>query len=121
MDDEMLEMIHDLHGPLFEETKRKSNEQDESDKISGIFPEIEEELYPGYLKFTSFNFLVKLMHIRVLNCWSNKSFDMLRESLKKAFPDGVKLHASYYESKKRLRDRWERENFKSRSEENTKA
>ncbi|KAA0068183.1 uncharacterized protein E6C27_scaffold238G001570 [Cucumis melo var. makuwa] len=78
MDDEMVEMIHDLHGPMFEGCRRESNEQDESDKISGMFPEIEEELYPGCLKFTSFNFLVKLMHI--------------------------KLPVSYYEAKKRLRD-----------------
>ncbi|XP_050940539.1 uncharacterized protein LOC127149371 [Cucumis melo] len=34
MDDKMLEMIHDLHGPMFEETKRESTEQDESDRIS---------------------------------------------------------------------------------------
>ncbi|XP_008460612.1 uncharacterized protein LOC103499390 [Cucumis melo] len=78
MDDEMVEMIHDLHGPTFEECRRESNEQDEFDKISEMFPEIEEDLYLGCLKFASFNFLVKLMHI--------------------------KLHASYYEAKKRLRD-----------------
>ncbi|KAA0036187.1 uncharacterized protein E6C27_scaffold69G00560 [Cucumis melo var. makuwa] len=104
MDDEMVEMIHDLHGPMFEECRRESNEQDESDKISGMFPEIEEELYPGCLKFTSFNFLVKLMHINVLNHWSDKSFDMLLELLNEAFPNGVKLPVSYYEAKKRLRD-----------------
>ncbi|TYJ99784.1 uncharacterized protein E5676_scaffold896G00240 [Cucumis melo var. makuwa] len=104
MDDEMVEMIHDLHGPMFEECRRESNEQDESDKISGMFPEIEEELYPGCLKFTSFNFLVKLMHIKVLNRWSDKSFDMLLELLNEAFPNGVELPVSYYEAKKRLRD-----------------
>ena len=37
MDDEMLEMIHDLHGPMFEETTRDSNEQDESDRIWSVF------------------------------------------------------------------------------------
>ncbi|KAA0060503.1 uncharacterized protein E5676_scaffold119G001090 [Cucumis melo var. makuwa] len=78
MDDEMVEMIHDLHGPMLEECRKESNEKDEFDKISGMFPEIEEELYPGCLKFTSFNFLVKLMHI--------------------------KLPVSYYEAKKRLCD-----------------
>ena len=67
INDEMLEMIHDLHGPIFEETTRESKEQDGSDRISGMFPEVEEELYQGCLKFTSFNFLVKLMHIKVLN------------------------------------------------------
>ncbi|KAA0041231.1 uncharacterized protein E6C27_scaffold128G002010 [Cucumis melo var. makuwa] len=104
MDDEMVEMIHDLHGPMFEECRRESNEQDEFNKISGIFLEIEEELYPGCLEFTSFNFLVKLMHIKVLNRWSDKSFDMLLELLNEAFPNGVKLPAFYYEANKRLRD-----------------
>ena len=100
----MVEMIHDLHGPMFEECRRESNEQDEFDKISGMFPETKEDLYPGCLKFTSFNLLVKLMHIKVLNRWSNKSFDMLLELLNEAFPNGVKLPVSYYEAKKRLRD-----------------
>ena len=40
----------------------------------------------------------------VLNRWSDKSFDMLLELLNEAFPDGVKLHAFYYEAKKRLCD-----------------
>ncbi|KAL0536331.1 hypothetical protein IC582_025275 [Cucumis melo] len=44
------------------------------------------------------------MHIKVLNCWSDKSFDMLLELLNEAFPNSVKLPASYNEAKKRLRD-----------------
>ncbi|TYK21912.1 Transposon, En/Spm-like protein [Cucumis melo var. makuwa] len=71
MDDEMVEIIDDLHGPMFEECRRESNEQDESDKISGMFPEIEEELYLGCLKFTSFNFLMKLMHIKIMHHLTN--------------------------------------------------
>ena len=38
-------MINDLHGPIFEEMTRESNEQDESYRISGMFSRIEEELY----------------------------------------------------------------------------
>ena len=34
-----------------------------------------QELYPGCTKFLAMTFLVKLMHIKVLNGWSNKSFD----------------------------------------------
>ncbi|KAE8648074.1 hypothetical protein Csa_018866 [Cucumis sativus] len=104
MDSEILEMINDLHGSMFEETTRESNEQDESNRISGMFPVIEEELYPRCLKFTSFNFLVKLRHIKVLNRWNDKSFDMLLELLNETFTDGVKLPASYYEPKKKLCD-----------------
>lgn len=53
MEDEMLEMIQDLHGPIFEETRRESNEEEGT---SEMFLEVEEELYPGCLKFTAFNF-----------------------------------------------------------------
>ena len=52
-------MIHDLLGPMFEETTRESNEQDESDRISGMFLDVEKELYKGCLKFTFFNFFLE--------------------------------------------------------------
>ena len=51
-----------------------------------------------------FIFIVKLMHVKVLNRWSNKSFDMLLQILKKAFPEGANIPASYYDAKKMLRD-----------------
>ena len=95
--------IHDLRGPMFEETKRESNEY-ESYRISGIFSKVEKQLYPGCLNFTSFNFLVKLMYIKVLTHLSDKSFDMLLKLLNEVFFDCMKLHASYYEAKRRLRD-----------------
>ena len=44
------------------------------------------------------------MHIKVLNGWSNKSFDMLLELLKNAFPIGASIPSSFYEAKKKLRD-----------------
>ena len=46
--------------------------------------------------FSSLNFLVELMHLKVLNKWTNKSFD---ELLKLAFPK-IDLIDSYYEAKK---------------------
>ena len=63
--------------------------------ISNIFEELMNEgrnlLYHGCTKFSSLNFLVKLMHIKVLNNLSNKSFDMLLESLKDAFSKKVMM------------------------------
>ena len=44
------------------------------------------------------------MHIKVLNGWSNKSFDMLLELLKSAFSTDASIPSSYYEAKKKLRD-----------------
>ena len=62
------------------------------------------ELYPRYEKFSTLTFLVKLMHIKVLNRWTNKSFDMLFELLKDAFLNDTKIPSSYYEARKKLND-----------------
>ena len=48
--------------------------------------------------------LMRLMHIKVLNNWSNKSFDMLLDLLKDVFPVGSYIPSSFYEAKKKLRD-----------------
>ena len=62
------------------------------------------ELYPGCTKFSTLIFLVKLLHIKAMNHWSNKSFDMLLDLLKEAFPGGETLPKSYYGAKTILQD-----------------
>ncbi|KAI3465172.1 hypothetical protein Pfo_021835 [Paulownia fortunei] len=52
-----------------------------------MFEEAHRELYFGCTNFSAFSFLVKLMHVKVLNGWSNKSFNI-----------------SHYEAKKILRE-----------------
>ncbi|KAK6119280.1 hypothetical protein DH2020_046968 [Rehmannia glutinosa] len=69
-----------------------------------MFDEAQRELYAGCKKFSAFSFLVKLMHVKVLNGWSNKSFDMLLKLLEKAFPKPNAIPSSYYEAKKMLRE-----------------
>ncbi|KAA0053564.1 CACTA en-spm transposon protein [Cucumis melo var. makuwa] len=47
---------------------------------------------------------VGLMHVKVLNGWSNKSFDMLLELLRAAFPMcNSTIPNSFYEAKRKLR------------------
>ena len=48
--------------------------------------------------------MVKLMHVKVLNCWSDKSFDMLLQLLIDAFPKGSNIPKTYYDAKKMLRE-----------------
>ena len=48
--------------------------------------------------FSSLNFLVKLMHLKVLNKWTNNSFDELLKLLKLTFPK-IDLVESHYEAK----------------------
>ncbi|KAA0053772.1 uncharacterized protein E6C27_scaffold135G001570 [Cucumis melo var. makuwa] len=48
---------------------------------------------------------VGLMHVKVLNGWSNKSFDMLLELLRAAFPMcNSTIPSSFYEAKRKLHD-----------------
>ncbi|KAA0048107.1 uncharacterized protein E6C27_scaffold385G001860 [Cucumis melo var. makuwa] len=45
------------------------------------------------------------MHVKVLNGWSNKSFDILLELLRAAFPIcSSTIPSSFYEAKRKLRD-----------------
>ncbi|KAL5563670.1 hypothetical protein UlMin_033417 [Ulmus minor] len=64
-----------------------------------LFTALISELYPGVSSFSSLNFLVKLMHLKVMNKWMNKSFDELLKLLKLAFPK-MDLVESHYEAKK---------------------
>ncbi|KAA0046960.1 uncharacterized protein E5676_scaffold68G001490 [Cucumis melo var. makuwa] len=111
MDDEMVEMIHDLHGSMFKETRKESNEQDEFDRISGMFPEIEEELYPRCLKFTSLNFLVKLMHIKIMHHLTNVLIvesleDMRWHKEKRCETEGILRHPADAEGWKHFDDQY---------------
>ncbi|KAL5563546.1 hypothetical protein UlMin_033293 [Ulmus minor] len=64
-----------------------------------LFTALNSELYPGVSSFSSLNFLVKLMHLKVMNKWTNKSFDELLKLLKLAFPK-IDLVESHYEAKR---------------------
>ena len=44
------------------------------------------ELYSDCSKFSSLNFLVTMMHVKILNGWSNKSFDVMLEIIRQVFP-----------------------------------
>ncbi|XP_012827605.1 PREDICTED: uncharacterized protein LOC105948893 isoform X2 [Erythranthe guttata] len=84
------------------------NESEEDEDIPMTFLELlnkaEQELYPGCSKFSTLSFIVHLLHIKVYNKWSNKSFDMMLTLLKKALPHGETLPKSYYDAKKILND-----------------
>ncbi|KAI3443855.1 hypothetical protein Pfo_000520 [Paulownia fortunei] len=62
-----------------------------------------EKLYSVCNNFFVFSFLVKLMHVKVLNGWSNKSFNMLFQLLREAFLKSNAIPSSYYKAKKMLR------------------
>lgn len=55
-------------------------------------------------KLSLLNFIVKLLHLKVLNKWSNKSLDLILDLLKEAFLEGAHLPNSSYEAKRMLKD-----------------
>ena len=116
-DDDILDLLNDLQGSMItreedfddgdgfdDEFPEDVDEMDTSNIFEELMKEARNPLYHGCTKFSSLNFLVKLMHIKVLNNWSNKSFDMLLELLKDAFPVGTYIPKSFYEAKRKLCD-----------------
>ncbi|XP_042404102.1 uncharacterized protein LOC121993927 [Zingiber officinale] len=101
--DEMRDVLNDLTGLVeIGESSEPTQQRDfQTENFNDMLREIEKELYPGCVNFSALNFLVKLMHVKVLNKWSNKSFDMLLKLLKQAFPQAI-LPGSHYEAKRKL-------------------
>ena len=102
IDDEVIDALNDACGPVdkdinLEETTSQGN-------FENLFHKANKELYPGCRKFFALTFLVKLMHVKVLNCWSDKSFNMLLQLLIDAFPKGSNIPKTYYDAKKMLRE-----------------
>ena len=71
---------------------------DHGKKLDDLFNEVECGLYPGCEKFSALTFLIKLMYIKGLNQWINKSFNMLLELLKEAFTNGTRIPSLHYEA-----------------------
>lgn len=59
-----------------------------------------QELCPGCKDFSKLRFIVRLLHIKFLGGWSDKSFDLHLDLLKYAFPARTSLPKNYHEAKK---------------------
>ncbi|KAG6497412.1 hypothetical protein ZIOFF_045311 [Zingiber officinale] len=101
----MTNVLADLTRPveIGESSEPIQQEGFQIENFDNMLKEIEKELYPGCVNFSTLNFLVKLMHVKVLNKWSNKSFDMLLKLMKQAFPQAI-LPNSHYEAKRKLHE-----------------
>ena len=54
-------------------------------QYDALFTTLNSQLYPIVSYFSSLNFLVKLIHSKVMNKWTNNLFDELLKLLKMAF------------------------------------
>ncbi|XP_077249195.1 uncharacterized protein LOC143888642 [Tasmannia lanceolata] len=107
--DDMHEMLDDMQEAM--EGRNPTNEDrgeggvDEAGlSFYNLLRDAEQELYPGSKMFTKLSFIVELFHIKCLCGWSNKSFNMLLDLSKRAFPEGVLLPKNMYETKKIIRE-----------------
>ena len=108
VEDEMVDVIYDFIGlPNYPSSNDVEVEDDavigptmSTQYYDELFSEVEVELYPRFTDFSSLNFLVKLIHLKVLHKWINKSFDSLLKRLKDAFPNENKILGSHYDTKK---------------------
>ena len=103
IDDEVIDALNDACGPIDKDINLEESTNTHGN-FENLFHEANRELYPGCKKFSALTFLVKLMHVKVLNCWSDKSFDMLLQLLIDAFPEGSIIPKTYYDAKKMLRE-----------------
>nr|XP_027062802.1 uncharacterized protein LOC113689186 [Coffea arabica]XP_027100959.1 uncharacterized protein LOC113720217 [Coffea arabica] len=109
-DDKMQEILEDIYWGTFNEEELNGGgnkevsfrKEDELEKFDRLFKDAKRALYPGCKKYSILLFVVKLLHLKLLNRWSNKSFTMLLQLLKDSYPDDNLLPSSYYDSRKLL-------------------
>ncbi|KAJ9547255.1 hypothetical protein OSB04_019798 [Centaurea solstitialis] len=106
---EMASAIDDIMGERMEnDTNHVEGNSDTDgrgvdDGFLKLLEEVNAELYPGCTRFSSLDFIAKLMHIKVNNKWTNSLFDQLLELLQSAFPDENRVPSSHYIAKKKLK------------------
>ncbi|CAL1402095.1 unnamed protein product [Linum trigynum] len=77
----------------------------EAKKFFRLLSEAEKPLYVGSEKHSNLSFLIKMMHIKCLNGWSNSSFTMLLKTVRETLPTSADfLPKNYYGAKKNFRD-----------------
>ena len=88
----MVDVIDDVMGGVIEnDTNHDKGNPDTDgsgvdDRFQKLLEEVQLKLYPG-CSFSSLDFLAKLMHIKVINKWTDSSFDQLLELLQVLYPN----------------------------------
>lgn len=89
----MVNLIHEAFGTHrldqenftdFRQENRCVGPDENTKKNFKLLESAEHKLYPGCDSFTTLSFIIQLMHIKVQNGWSDTSFGMLVELLKKS-------------------------------------
>jgi hypothetical protein len=59
-----------------------------------------QELFLNCKKYTKLRFLIRLVHIKLLGGWIERSFDLMLDLFNDVLPEGSTLPRNYYETKK---------------------
>ena len=80
------------------------DEADDKEEVefSAKLADAETPLYPGCTNHSKLSAIVSLFSLKTQGGWSDRSFDLLLESLSNMLPKGNVLHTSLYEVKKFL-------------------
>ncbi|XP_016441345.1 uncharacterized protein LOC107766944 [Nicotiana tabacum] len=108
-EDNITEMIHNAYGYTNVEDNNNNSEDNEEPNVHAtnfykLLEDAETELYPGCKNVSKLSFIVRLLHLKCLNHWSNKSMDALLSFFKEVLPEGSFVPNSFYEAKKVLCD-----------------
>ena len=105
--DEIEEMLDDIYMETFPDANMgesstmldPTNNDHYARPFNKLWEDIQRELYPDCKKFSKLAFIVKLLHIKTICNWNDKSFDMVINLINKVFSNGGSLPRLYYEAK----------------------
>ncbi|XP_050234230.1 uncharacterized protein LOC126682554 isoform X1 [Mercurialis annua] len=110
--EEIEEIIRDL-SPTMNESEfgnhssncevNEENPNSEALKFYRLLKDLDEEVYPG-CKTSKLAAMIKLLHIKSLGHWTNRSFDMFVKWVVEILPTGSTLPKSFYEAKQIVKD-----------------
>ncbi|XP_019236804.1 PREDICTED: uncharacterized protein LOC109217034 [Nicotiana attenuata] len=108
-EDDITGMIHDAYGyantPDANNLPHHNEEPNlQAQKFYKLLEDAETEIYPGCKNVSKLSFVVRLLHLKCLNHWTNKSMDDLLSFFKEVLPVESFVPNSFYEAKKVLRD-----------------
>ena len=75
----------------------------DADQDEKLMAEAEREFFPGCDGFSILTAMVLFMHVKVLNHWTNISFDMFLEEMNQVCPKPNNIPASFYAANKMLK------------------
>ncbi|KAG8363818.1 hypothetical protein BUALT_Bualt19G0061800 [Buddleja alternifolia] len=105
MIDDMQGLVHDAFGIKDTDLNMEEEPNEQAKTFYKSLDDARQDLYPGCKQFSKLAFLIRLFHLKCTSKWSNKTFTMLLELLKEAFPDATQsLPKPYYEVHKHEND-----------------